>query len=91
MCMDLSLHWVGQLNRGPVDWGGGGGVDWGNAWMKTTSTLFSEFSVFSISKVFSKAHSEPVDELNYGYGAHSQAKATNAANAGEKVEPGHLL
>ena len=60
--------------------------------MKTTSMLFSEFSVFfSISKVFSKAYSEPVDELNYGYGAHSQAKATNAANAGEKVEPGHLL
>ena len=48
-------------------------------------------SNFSISEIFSKPDSEPIDELYNGDGAHAKTKSANASNAGEKVKPRHLL
>ena len=52
---------------------------------------YVHISDFSISEIFSKTDSEPIDKLYNGDGAHAKTKSTNASNAGEKVKPGHLL
>ena len=42
------------------------------------------------SDLFAKSDREPVDNLNYGDKADPKAKSTEAAKAGDEVQPGHL-
>ena len=42
------------------------------------------------SDLLAKSNREPVDNLSHGHKADPKAKSTEAAKAGDEVQPGHL-
>ena len=42
------------------------------------------------SKVPAQSDREPVDDLSHGHKTNPKAKSTEAAKAGDEVQPGHL-
>ena len=42
------------------------------------------------SDLLAKSDREPVDDLSHGHKTNPKAKSTEAAKAGDEVQPGHL-